>query len=143
MYQNTKVQYYAEAVDAFAAMKEDLEKAESFIFMEYFIVEDSSSFRELQEILLRKHSQGVEVRLLYDDIGSVGYVNLGFAKRMNDAGVLCACNALLSLCIIFGQPSAHLSGGIYETASPILWIYLFHCDDPDPVCYRLWHCGLR
>ena len=89
VYQNTDVRYYAEAVDAFAAMKEDLEKAESFIFMEYFIVEDSSSFRELQEILLRKHSQGVEVRLLYDDIGSVGYVNLGFAKRMNDAGILC------------------------------------------------------
>ena len=69
--------------------KEDLEKAESFIFMEYFIVEDESSFRELEEILVRKAKQGVEVRLMYDDIGSVGKVNMLFAKRLNDKGIRC------------------------------------------------------
>ncbi len=89
VYENTKVSYYAEATDAFEAMKRDLEAAKTFIFMEYFIVEDRSSFRELQEILIRKHRQGVEVRLMYDDIGSVGYVNLVFAKRLNDAGIRC------------------------------------------------------
>ncbi len=89
VYENTAVTYYAEGNDAFVAMKRDLEKAEKFIFMEYFIVEDRSSFRELQEILIRKHQEGVEVRLMYDDIGSVGYVNLAFAKRLNDAGIRC------------------------------------------------------
>ena len=89
VYENTAVQYYPEGTDAFEAMKRDLEKAEKFIFMEYFIVEDRSSFRELQEILIRKHREGVEVRLLYDDIGSVGYVNLAFAKRLNEAGIRC------------------------------------------------------
>ena len=89
VYENTRTQYYAEGNDAFEAMKQDLEQAEKFIFMEYFIVEDRTSFRELQEILIRKHRQGVEVRLLYDDIGSVGYVNLAFAKRLNDAGIRC------------------------------------------------------
>lgn len=89
VYENTRVDYYSEGVQAFEAMKQDLEKAEKFIFMEYFIVEDRSSFWELQEILIRKHRQGVEIRLLYDDIGSVGYVNLAFAKRINDAGIRC------------------------------------------------------
>ena len=89
VYENTTVEYYSESTDAFAAMKRDLEQAERFIFMEYFIVEDRSSFRELQEILIRKHRQGVQVRLLYDDIGSVGYVNLAFAKRLNEAGIRC------------------------------------------------------
>jgi len=89
VYGNTRTKYYGEGNLAFEAMKQDLEQAESFIFMEYFIVEDRSSFRELQEILIRKHRQGVEVRLLYDDIGSVGYVNLAFAKRLNDAGIRC------------------------------------------------------
>ena len=88
-YENTRVAYFGEGRDAFEAMKRDLEQAEKFIFMEYFIVEDRSSFREIQEILIRKHRQGVEVRLLYDDIGSVGYVNLAFAKRLNDAGIRC------------------------------------------------------
>ena len=90
VYSNTAVTYYGEGVDAFEAMKRDLEQAEHFIFMEYFIVEDSSAFRELQEILLRKHAQGVEVRLLYDDIGSVGYVNMAFAKNLNQQGIRCA-----------------------------------------------------
>ncbi len=89
VYQNTGVNYYAEAVDAFEAMKADLEKAEQFIFMEYFIVEDSSAFRELRDILIRKQKEGVEVRLLYDDIGSVGYVNMRFAKALNDEGIRC------------------------------------------------------
>ena len=89
VYANTRADYFAEGAQALEAMKQELEKAEKFIFMEYFIVEDGSSFRELQEILLRKHAQGVEIRLLYDDIGSVGYVNMSFAKRLSDAGIRC------------------------------------------------------
>ncbi len=86
---NTKADYYSDAAEAFAAMKEELNKAEHFIFMEYFIVEDGSSFREIEEILTRKAKQGVEVRLMYDDIGSVGYVNMAFARRLNDEGIQC------------------------------------------------------
>ena len=89
VYENTQADYYAEAVDAFEAMKAELEKAERFIFMEYFIVEDSSSFREIEDILIRKARQGVEVRLMYDDIGSIGYVNMAFAKRLNQEGIRC------------------------------------------------------
>ena len=89
VYENTAVTYYPEAVQAFEAMKQELEKAESFIFMEYFIVEDGSSFREILEILERKVKAGVEVRLMYDDLGSVGYVNLRFAKSLLDRGIHC------------------------------------------------------
>ena len=89
VYENTAVTYYPEAVQAFEAMKQELEKAESFIFMEYFIVEDGSSFREILEILERKVKDGVEVRLMYDDLGSVGYVNLRFAKSLVDRGIRC------------------------------------------------------
>lgn len=89
VYENTLVKYYAEAKDAFEELKTDLEKAEAFIFMEYFIVEDGSAFREIEEILVRKVRQGVEVRLMYDDLGSSGKVNLAFAKRLNDQGIRC------------------------------------------------------
>ena len=89
VYENTLVKYYGEAKDAFLELKKDLEKAESFIFMEYFIVEDGSAFREIEEILVRKVRQGVEVRLMYDDLGSSGKVNLAFAKRLNEKGISC------------------------------------------------------
>lgn len=89
VYENTAVRYFPEGKLALEAMKQDLEKAEHFIFMEYFIVEDESSFRELEDILVRKTQQGVEVRLMYDDIGSVGKVNMSFAKRLNAKGLRC------------------------------------------------------
>lgn len=89
VYENTQVTYYPEAVEALEALKQALEQAEHFIFMEYFIVADESSFREIREILVRKAKAGVEVRLMYDDIGSVGYVNMRFAQGLNADGIRC------------------------------------------------------
>ena len=59
-YVNTRVHYYAEARDAFQDMKTELEKAETFIFMEYFIVQNGSSFRELEEILARNGYEDIK-----------------------------------------------------------------------------------
>lgn len=89
VYTNTRVSYYAEAKDAFSAMKEELNKAEKFIFMEYFIVENGASFRELEEILIRKAGEGVEVRLLYDDFGSVAKIGRKFAGDLRRKGIQC------------------------------------------------------
>ncbi len=89
VYENTQVKYYPQAPAALEDMKEALKQAKDFIFMEYFIVEDESSFRELEAILVEKVRQGVEVRLMYDDIGSVGKVNLLFARRLKHQGIRC------------------------------------------------------
>ena len=89
VYTNTQVSYYPEAKEAFSAMKQALEKAERFIFMEYFIVEDGASFRELEQILIRKAREGVEVRLLYDDFGSVAKIGRKFAKDLQQKGIRC------------------------------------------------------
>ena len=106
IYENTAVRYYGEATDAFSSMKKDLESAESFIFMEYFIVSADSSFGELCEILIRKARQGVDVRLMYDDVGSVR-VNLLFAKKLADAGIRCM---------------------VFNPAVPILNLFMNHRD---------------
>lgn len=89
VYANTKVRYFGEAVDAFAELKAALEQAERFIFMEYFIVEDKISFSEIQKILAKKAAEGVQVRLMYDDMGSIGTVNLKFARELNRQGIQC------------------------------------------------------
>ena len=107
VYQGTRVTYYPEAVQALDAMKEALEQAENFIFMEYFIVADESSFRELREILVRKAKSGVKVRLMYDDIGSVGYVNMRFAQGLNAEGIQCQ---------------------VFNPALPVLNLFLNHRD---------------
>ena len=89
VYRGTRTDYYPEAKLAFEAMKQDLEKAESFIFMEYFILEDGESFAELRRILSRKAKAGVEVRLMYDDFGSIGTTDLKFARELSRDGIQC------------------------------------------------------
>ena len=86
---DTSAKYYGETLDALADMKKDLEQAEKFIFMEYFILEDGEAFRQIREILERKVAQGVQVRLMYDDLGSIGTTSWRYAKELNKAGILC------------------------------------------------------
>ena len=107
-YENTAVRYYPEAAAAFETLKVDLEQAENFIFMEYFIVSGDPSFQELADILIRKAQQGVDVRFMYDDVGSVGYVNMLFAKRLADAGIHCMVfNPALPLLNVFMNHRDH------------------------------------
>ena len=107
-YANTAVTYHAMAAEALEDLKADLEAAEHFIFMEYFIVANCSAFRELADILIGKAKQGVDVRLMYDDIGSTGYVNLFFAKTLSDAGIRCqAFNPALPVLNLFMNHRDH------------------------------------
>lgn len=89
VYSNTDVVFYSEASDAFEAQLQELEKAERFIFMEYHAIEEAQAFARLKEVLARKVQQGVEVRLIYDDVGSIGFIDAAFVKRMEAVGVQC------------------------------------------------------
>ena len=53
-------------------MLKELKKAEKYIFMEYFIIEEGIMFNSILSILEEKVKQGVEVRIMYDDMGSLG-----------------------------------------------------------------------
>ena len=89
VYRNTDVQYFADTGDALEAMLEDMRGAKEFIFLEYFAVEDSDAFHRVEEVLLQKVSEGVEIRFIYDDFGSIAFVKPQFAKRLNDQGIKC------------------------------------------------------
>lgn len=89
LYRNTDVKYYSEASDGLEAQLQDLRKAEKFIFMEYHAIEDAESFHRIEEVLVEKVHNGVEVRLFYDDLGSIGFINTDFVKRMEAKGIRC------------------------------------------------------
>ncbi len=108
VYGGTRTAYFPYAAPALERMKEDLAKAETFIFMEYFIVEDDRAFQGVLDILVEKVRQGVEVRLMYDDVGSIGYVNLKFAKKLNALGIHCrAFNPALPVLNLFMNHRDH------------------------------------
>lgn len=89
VYRNVDVRFYGEASDGFEAQLEELAKAEHFIFMEYHAIQEQQAFARLKDVLAERASKGVEVRVLYDDVGSVGFIDPGFVKRMEAVGVKC------------------------------------------------------
>lgn len=89
IYQNTDIAFYKEAAEALEAQLEAVSGAEKFIFLEYHAIEDAIAFGRMKKLLIEKVRQGVEVRILYDDVGSVGFINTDFIKRMQAEGILC------------------------------------------------------
>ena len=57
--------------------------------MEYFIVERGKMFDRILEVLLRKAKEGVEVRLMYDDVGSLPHIKHSFNRKISKMGIKC------------------------------------------------------
>lgn len=70
-------------------LKEELEKAEKYIFMEYFIIERGKMWDEVEHILERKIAEGVTVKVMYDDIGNLTHAKRGFWKELRAKGIEC------------------------------------------------------
>ena len=87
VYKNTDITYFDDAQKGLESQKEELKKAKEFIFMEYHAIEDAESWHGIQEILEEKVKEGVEVRVFYDDMGSIGFVNTDFVKRLESVGI--------------------------------------------------------
>lgn len=69
VYHDGEVQYFDSGESAFSQMLNSLNKAEKFILVEYFIIAHGKMWNEVLQILLEKASQGVQVRIIYDDFG--------------------------------------------------------------------------
>ena len=143
---DTAAKYYGETLDALEDMKKDLEKAEKFIFMEYFILEDGEAFRQIREVLERKAAEGVEVRLMYDDLGSIGTTNWRYALDLQQSGIHCkAFNPALPFLNLFLNHRDHrkitvIDGKVGYTGGYNLADEYFHYTKP----YGHWKdTGLR
>lgn len=107
-YTNTEVQFYGDTCCALDALAEALSQAQSFIFMEYHAIEDAKAFGRIRKILSERAAQGVEVRIIYDDVGSVGFISPEFIKRMKKDGIQCRVfNPLLPVINVFMNNRDH------------------------------------
>ena len=89
IYQNTDVVFYKEASEGIEAQKQALNQAKHFIFMEYHAIEDAQAWHKIQRVLEDRVKAGVEVRVFYDDMGSIGFINTDFIKKMENVGIHC------------------------------------------------------
>jgi len=86
---NTECQYFSLGEDNFAQMKKDLEEAKSYIFIEYFIIEEGQMWSELLDILIQKAKDGVDVRVVYDDMGCSLKLPSHYDKYLRKQGIKC------------------------------------------------------
>ena len=88
-YRNTEAEYFPVGEAKFASMIKELEKAEKFIFMEYFIVEEGIMWNTILEILKRKAAEGVEVRFMYDGMCAFDLLPYSYPKKLQKYGINC------------------------------------------------------
>ena len=81
-----EVSYYPMGEDVFEDIFADLEKAEKFILIDFFIVAEGAIWDKLHEILLRKIDEGVEVKFMYDDFGAAIRTGKYFKHVLEDEG---------------------------------------------------------
>ncbi len=87
LFGHTAVTYFPSGEDKFAAMLEELEKAEKFIFMEYFIVEEGYMWGKILDVLIRKAKAGVDVRVMYDGMCEMSTLPADYRKLLEKKGI--------------------------------------------------------
>lgn len=89
LFGNTDTEYLPSGEMKLQRMLEELGKAEHFIFMEYFIIQEGKMWNSILEVLCQKVKEGVDVRLIYDDMGCIMTLPYGYDKKLEAMGIKC------------------------------------------------------
>lgn len=89
IFDNSDITFYSSAVEGLEAQKKAMREAKSFIFFEYHAIEDDIAWNGIFEIMKKKVEEGVEVRVFYDDMGSIGFITTDFINRLANVGIQC------------------------------------------------------
>lgn len=84
---NTMSKFLPSGEEFYNELLKQLEKAEKFIFMEYFIVREGEMWESIKDVLRRKVDSGVDVRFIYDDFGSINKIGPKFKKELIKLGI--------------------------------------------------------
>ena len=96
VYDQTKITYFPMGENKFEEMLRQLEQAKHFIFMEYFIIDEGLMWGRILEILAKKASEGVDVRVMYDGTCEFSTLSRDYPKRLKKLGIKCKVFAPLT-----------------------------------------------
>ena len=88
-YSDNRVDYYKNGESFYPQFLEEIQKAQSFIFIEFFIIELDESWQMLLEILEKKAAAGVKVYVLYDALGSIMISTKRYERFLESKGIRC------------------------------------------------------
>lgn len=91
VYRNTETTYFANGRDFLKSLLSDLQAAQHYIFLEYFIIEEGVMWNSILEVLRERVKAGVDVRVIYDDVGSILTLPPNYFKQLRAYGIQCTC----------------------------------------------------
>ena len=107
-YPDTAVDYYNFGEHMFAEMLVEMQAAKRFIFLEYFIIYKSTMWDQILEILVAKVTEGVDVRLIIDDFGSMKLFTNAYIRKLRAQGIkIVRFNPMRPLFLLFMNNRDH------------------------------------
>lgn len=88
-YEHTESRFFGDGKEMLSAMLTDIRNAEKFIFIEYFIIEEGVMWNTVLNVLREKVAAGVDVRVIYDDLGCLLTLPVGYHKTLRSYGIKC------------------------------------------------------
>lgn len=89
IYKNTKIEYFPLGEYKYKRMLEEIKKAEKYIFLEYFIIEEGEMWNTISDLLEEKVKKGVEVRVMYDGMCSIAMLPYNYPEYLKTKGIQC------------------------------------------------------
>ena len=89
VYTDTETVYLSPGEEKYEALLRELSKAEHYIFLEYFIIQEGVMWNSILEILKQKAQSGVKVRVLYDDLGCFLKLPKDYDEQLRNMGIEC------------------------------------------------------
>ena len=89
LYKNTAVTYFDCGEAFFKDLLERVDRAEHFVFLEYFIIQEGKMWNSILEVLEQKAKEGVDVRLIYDDFGCLMTLPKNYNRVLEKKGIRC------------------------------------------------------
>ena len=89
VYDDTQVTYFPNGQAKWEELLRQLEKAEKYVFLEYFIIDEGLMWGKVLELLARKAKEGVDVRVLYDGTNEFSTLPHSYQKQLRDLGIQC------------------------------------------------------
>ena len=87
VWKGTEIKYFDRGADFFPDLLENVKKAEKFIFVEYFIIDQGKWWNRILDVLKEKVKEGVDVRVVFDDMGSINVLPRGYEKTLQSYGI--------------------------------------------------------
>ncbi len=86
---NNHIEYFSSGEEFFKDLLQSLKSAQKFIFMEYFIIDVGKMWNSILDVLVERVHAGVKVKVIYDDIGTLGKLRNGYYRKLRRLGIEC------------------------------------------------------